>query len=152
MQSLDYLKSQLQNLERTNQNLENQLKHKEKELSELALLKQRHNDLENSHKQALQYLKTMKAEINKLESYRMTIHTQEKVIVKLQSVVESKLKSKYSFLKTVATKVNEAVDRSDPDSTETRNESSLLNTMVDDISLELQQQNAALTEKVSHSA
>jgi hypothetical protein len=146
-QSLDTLKGKYQDLQNLNNQLQVTIKSKDVELEQLRPIKQLYGNLENSHQQTLQYLKLMKAEIGKLENYRMTIHTQEKVIAKLQSVVESKLKSKFAFLKNIstATATPEIVKGEDNE----RQASLATENNVEESFVGMQKENEALLEKVS---
>jgi hypothetical protein len=64
---------------------------------------QKYEAIEKEYSELKHFLRSIKTEIQKVESYRLTIQTQEKVIAKLQSIMESKIKSKFSFLKDVPT-------------------------------------------------
>ncbi len=127
--------------------LQDNLRFKDEELKSLATVKQRCAELEISHQHTLQYLKSMKSEIGKLENYRMTVITQERVIAKLQSVVESKLKSKFSFLKDVSAAIKEEVSQIGfpPQLDPTTNTQSHTDNIIDE---DIRQENFTLKEKV----
>jgi myosin heavy subunit len=80
--------------------LEAQKKLTEEEINKGKALQERFTGLEKDYKSLQTYLYQKKSEIEKLNYYQLTIQTQEKVIGKLQTLLESKSKGgKFSFLK-----------------------------------------------------
>lgn len=64
------------------------------QIDELVNLKQKYKELQEAHLQQSDQMQKMQITINKINSYKSTIETQEKVISKMQNVIESKIKSK----------------------------------------------------------
>jgi predicted nuclease with TOPRIM domain len=79
--------------------LETQKQRTEEEITKQIALQERLTGLEKDYKSLQTYLYQKKSEIEKLNFYQLTIQTQEKVIGKLQTLLESKTKGKFSFLK-----------------------------------------------------
>ena len=79
--------------------LEGEISDKEKLIAEAKELAEKYTQLQDAHLKSNQYVASIKKEISRIDQYKTTIQTQEKVIAKLQSVMESKLKSKFSFMR-----------------------------------------------------
>lgn len=92
--------------------LQGRLESRETEIIQLKDVQSKFDTLEDAHLKQNKYLQSIQNEVRKIEAYRTTIQTQEKVIHKLQSVMESKLKSKFSFLKEPSLAVNDSLNKS----------------------------------------
>lgn len=79
--------------------LEGNIIEKERLIEEAKVLAERFSTLQDAQLKSTQYIASIKKEISRIDNYKNTIQTQERVIAKLQSVMESKLKSKFSFNK-----------------------------------------------------
>ena len=74
--------------------MEGALKQAKDVIVQFTALKKEHANLQGAHLEQTKYLQKMTAKINQVSAYQQTIQTQEKVIAKMQTIVESKLRSK----------------------------------------------------------
>lgn len=63
-------------------------------IQQFAALKKDHHNLQEAHTEQSKYLLKMQNKINQVSAYQETIKTQEKIIAKMQSIVENKMRAK----------------------------------------------------------
>lgn len=93
------LQQSTQTIATKEQEIMNLQQEKDKILSEKSIQSQQKLNLEKDFLKLKNYIINKQKEIEKLNYYQLTITTQEKIIAKLQLLLESKMKGKFSFLK-----------------------------------------------------
>lgn len=90
---LNQLRIQYQELEKEKEIIQNTLKQAKDYLEKYAILKKDHKKLEEAHIQQSKYIQKINHKINQIKTYENTIETQEKVIFKMQNILENNVKA-----------------------------------------------------------
>lgn len=93
MEMINKLRVDFQDQEAEKIAMQNTLKQTKGYLEKYAVLKKEHRSLEEAHLEQSKHLQKMNGKISQIQLFEKTIKTQEKVIFKLQNVLESNLKS-----------------------------------------------------------
>lgn len=93
MQTINKLRVDFQEQEVEKMAMQNTLKQTKGYLEKYAVLKKEHRLLQEAHLEQSKHLQKMNSKASQIQLFEKTIKTQEKVIFKLQNVLESNLKS-----------------------------------------------------------
>ena len=94
IRNMHKLRERVGSLDRDRSAMEGALKQAKDVIVQFTALKKEHANLQGAHLEQTKYLQKMTSKINQVSAYQQTIQTQEKVIAKMQTIVESKLRSK----------------------------------------------------------
>jgi DNA repair exonuclease SbcCD ATPase subunit len=117
IRNMHRLRERVNGLDRDKSALEGALHQAKDVITEFVTLKKDHAVLQGAHLEQTKYLQKMQGKIAQISAYQETIKTQEKVITKMQTIVESKLRSKNALpfqTKTVPPNSQIPVPREDP--------------------------------------
>jgi hypothetical protein len=84
--------------------MQHRLQSQQDEIGQLRTAEQEWKNLQERHEKQTRYVQYIDKDIAKIDLYRRTIKTQEKMIARLQNVMESKLKSKFTALRAQASR------------------------------------------------
>ena len=91
---LNQMREQLNTSEKEKVELQQVLRSAKSAVDQFTVMKKDYRELQDAHVVQTKQLQKMQKKYAQLETYKSTIMTQEKVIAKLQSVIEAKIKNK----------------------------------------------------------
>jgi len=94
IRNMHALREKVQRLDKDRAALQATLAQTKELVIQFAALKKEHHNLQEAHQQQTKYLQKMHGKINQVAAFQETIKTQEKIIHKMQSIVEAKMRSK----------------------------------------------------------
>lgn len=102
LRAIKKLQTTIQKQEQDRIKLDAQIARQQEEIERLKVIEAASNDVKLDHDKLNRYVQYIDKDIAKIDLYRRTIKTQEKMMARLQNVMESKLKSKFTALRAQA--------------------------------------------------
>jgi chromosome segregation ATPase len=94
IRNVQNMRDKVNALERDRTALQDALGQAKTVIKQFATLKQEHHSLQEAHQEQSKYLMKMQKKITQISAYQETIQTQEKVISKMQGIIETKMRAK----------------------------------------------------------